>query len=520
MKAPLTSAANQEVIMRTPLSPLLLAASLVGVPMARAQDHDHAAGDAQAIGQVTFDTSCAANVAEEFNSAVAMLHSFWYPASEKAFQAIAEKEPDCAMAHWGVAMSRFHPLWERPGPEDIRVGQAALDKAQAAGAATDRERGYIEALQQFYENADQVDHLDRLIAYEKAMGELHARYPNDSEAAVFRALAILGVAYSSPPDETYARQLEAGAILNPILAAQPDHPGVAHYIIHSHDYPELVDRALEAARRYAEIAPDAPHALHMPSHIFTRLGLWDESIASNRAASASARKDDWIGEELHTLDYLTYAHLQRGEEQEARAILETLPAIEAGAPNYFAGLYATAAIPARFAVERRQWSEAAKLDVPADVFPGGSFCWAEATLYYARGLGAARTGQLDLAHRSIADLEACKAALLDGGEPLWADQVEVQRRAVAASVAWAEGDKDGALTMMRSAADLEDTTDKHPVTPGAIVPARELLGEMLLEIGEPVEAHEAFAATLAMSPNRMRALEGAAQAAERVAEVD
>ena len=304
------------------------------------------------------------------------------------------------------------------------------------------------------------------------------------------------------------------------LAAQPDHPGVAHYIIHSHDYPELADRALDAARRYAEIAPDAPHALHMPSHIFTRLGLWDESIASNRAASSSARKDGWVGEELHTLDYLTYAYLQIGQEDQARAILETLPAIEAGAPNWFAGLYATAAIPARFAVERREWSEAATLDVPNEIFRGGSSCWAEATLYYARGLGAARTDQLDLAHRSIADLESCKTALLDGGEALWADQIEVQRRAVAAWVALAEGDAEQALTLMHSAADLEDTTDKHPVTPGAIVPARELLGEMLLELGEPAEAHSAFEATLAMAPNRMRAMEGVERASARMGAVD
>lgn len=504
--------------MRTPLSSLLLAASLVVVPLARAQDHEHATADAEAIGEVTFQTSCSADVADAFNRSVAMLHSFWYPTSEKAFRAIAEQEPDCAMAHWGIAMSRFHPLWERPGPDDIRVGQAALDAARDAGAATEREREYIEALQRFYADADRVDHLDRLTAYEKAMGHLHERYPDDSEAAVFHALAILGVAYSSPPDETYARQLEAGAILNPILAAQPDHPGVAHYIIHSHDYPELADRALDAARRYAEIAPDAPHALHMPSHIFTRLGLWDESIASNRAASSSARKDGWVGEELHTLDYLTYAYLQIGQEDQARAILETLPAIETGAPNWFAGLYATAAIPARFAIERRKWSEAATLDVPNEIFRGGSSCWAEATLYYARGLGAARTDQLDLAHRSIADLEACKAALLDGGEALWADQVEVQRRAVAAWVALAEGDKESALTLMRSAADLEDTTDKHPVTPGAIVPARELLGEMLLETGKPAEAREAFEATLAMAPNRARAMEGAARAGDRIAD--
>ncbi|MFQ5666549.1 MAG: hypothetical protein ACE5I7_08960 [Candidatus Binatia bacterium] len=268
--------------------PLLLTGLLAVVPAGRAAEHQHPAGDAHTLGQVAFSTSCTAEVREDFNRAVARLHSFWYQASEKAFAAVARKDPSCALAYWGIAMSRFHQLWGKPRPENVRVGQAALEKAKLVGAKSERERGYISALGQLYKDANKVDHLDRMVAYERAMEKLSRRYSDDSEAAIFYALALLGTAYASPPDRTYARQHKAGAILEKIFATQPHHPGVAHYIIHSYDYPPLAGRALRAARRYAKIAPQAPHALHMPSHIFTRLGLWQESIASNRAAAAAA----------------------------------------------------------------------------------------------------------------------------------------------------------------------------------------------------------------------------------------
>ncbi|MCH8948428.1 MAG: hypothetical protein IH789_12525 [Acidobacteria bacterium] len=497
---------------------VLLLGLLAVVLTARAQEHQHPAGDVQKLGQVVFSTSCTAEVQEDFNRAVAMLHSFWYQTSEKAFAAVAQKDPSCAMAYWGIAMSRFHQLWEKPSPEDVRVGQTALEKAKTVGAESEREHGYINALEQFYKDADKLDHLAQMVAYEKAMEEQYRRYADDSEAAIFYALALLGTAYSSPPDKTYARQKKAGAILEKIFATQPNHPGVAHYIIHSYDYPPLAGRALEAARRYAKIAPEAPHALHMPSHIFTRLGLWQESIASNRAAAAAAHKDQWIGEELHATDYLTYAYLQGAQDGEARRILEELPKLREQLreddSNYHAGVYATAAIPARYTVERRQWKEAAVLAAPADVFPGSNSCWAEASLYFARGLGAVLTGELADARHSIEQLEHCREVLLQANEELWVDLVEVQRRAVAAWLALAEGEKGEALAMMRSAADLEDSTDKPPITPGAIVPARELLGEMLAELERPAEALREYEAVLDNSPNRFNALYGAARAAE------
>jgi hypothetical protein len=344
---------------------------------AAGQEPERPAADTQALGQTSFFTSCTSEVREDFDRAVAMLHSFWYHAAEQAFGAVASEDPSCAMAYWGVAMSRFRQLWETPGPEGLRVAEAALEKARAVESTSERERAYIAALERFYRDANEVDHLERVLAYEGAMRELHERYPDDSEAAIFHALALLAAASASPPDRTFARQNEAAAILEGILAEQPDHPGVTHYLIHSSDYPPLAGRALEAARRYAKIAPGAPHALHMPSHIFTRLGLWQESIASNRAASAAAREDGWIGEELHTTDYLAYAYLQGAQDQEAERIVELLPArrqeLSEGDSNYWAGVYAAAAIPARYAVERRQWADGEGRELrPANLEGGGT----------------------------------------------------------------------------------------------------------------------------------------------------
>ncbi|HSC77461.1 MAG TPA: hypothetical protein VLB32_02760, partial [Candidatus Acidoferrales bacterium] len=455
---------------------------------ARAQGHQHQhepeSGDAQKLGRVVFPTSCSAEAQQDFNRAVAMLHSFWYPAAEKAFAELVQREPACGMAYWGVAMSRFHPLWTKLSPADVEAGQAALEKARAR-VKTERERDYVNALARMYENADKVEHLARLQAYEKAMEEVQRKHADDSEAAIFYALSLLGTAYWSPADKTYARQKKAGAILEKIFVQQPNHPGVAHYIIHSYDYPPLAEQALPAARAYAKIAPDAPHALHMPSHIFTRRGYWQESIASNQASAASAHKYNWVGQELHAMDYLTYAYLQGAQDDEARKMQERLSELQKGVNGDFAGLYGAAASPSRYAVERRQWKEAAALPVPEGVFRGGATCWAEATLYFARGLGAARTGDAAGAREAIQQLERCREALAAANDKLWGAQVDVQRGVVAAWLALAEGKKDEALAQMRATADLEDGTDKHPVTPGAVVPARELLGEMLLELKRP-----------------------------------
>lgn len=496
--------------------------TLVLVPgaLARSGQHEHQveSGDPEQLGEVHFPVSCNAAAQQEFNRAVAMLHSFWYYEAEKAFSGVAQKDPDCAMAYWGIAMSRFRQLWTKPDAEDLRVAQEALQKAKTAGTPSKRERNYINALEQFYQGADQVDYLTRKKEYENAMEELAQRYAEDAEATIFYALALLGTAYFSPKDATYARQRKAGALLERIFAKQPNHPGVAHYIIHSYDYPPLADRALEAARRYAKIAPEAPHALHMPTHIFTRLGLWDESIASNRAAAAAARKEQWVGEELHATDYLTYAYLQLAQDSEVGRILKRLPEqrerLRDDDTNYSAGLYAAGAIPARFAVERRQWKGAAALALPVDFFPGGRLCWAEATLYFARGLGAGHTGKLEEARRSLGQLEQCKEVLRQANEKLWMDRVEVQRRAVAAWLRLAEGEEDEALAMMRAAADLEDSTDKPPTMPGPLVPARELLGEMLLGLQRPADARREFEKVLDDSPNRLNAVYGAGRAAE------
>ncbi|MCI0403984.1 MAG: hypothetical protein L0212_10745, partial [Acidobacteria bacterium] len=486
----------------------------------RAQEHQHQpeAGDAQKLGRVVFPTSCTTEAQADFNRAVAMLHSFWYQAAEKAFVGVAEKDPDCALAYWGVAMSRFHPIWEKLSPEDAATGQAALVKARAA-ARTDRERDYIRALAQFYTDADKAEHLSRLALYENAMAKVRERNADDPEAAIFYSLSLLGTAYSSPPDKTYARQKKAGAILEKIFAEQPEHPGVAHYIIHSYDYPPLAERALTAARAYAKIAPAAPHALHMPSHIFTRRGYWEESISSNRAAAAAAHKDNWIGEELHAMDYLTYAYLQGAQDGEAKTILSARPELQKGELSYFAGLYATAAMPARYAVERREWVEAATLKTPEGVFPGGAACWAEANLDFARGLAWARLGAITRTRESMQALQECEQSLLQVNDKLWGAQVEVQRQTVAAWLALLLEENEEAVRLMRAAADLEDSADKHPVTPGAVVPARELLGEMLLELKYPAEAAlREFETALLASPNRFRSLYGAARAAELAGE--
>ncbi len=478
------------------------------------EEHQHAAAGPERLGEVRFPISCDASVQPMFIRAVALLDSFWYEKAEQAFNAVAEKDPSCGMAYWGAAMTHYHPLWVPPTPLDLKSGRAAVEKAKASGAGTERERDYIAAVEVFYKDYDKLDHLTRVLAYEKAMEQLHSRYPEDSEAAVFYALALLGTATALPPDKTLARQKKAGEIVEKLFALEPGHPGLAHYIIHSYDYPPLAARALGAARRYAKIAPDSPHALHMPSHIFTRLGLWEDSISSNLASARAARAADSPGDELHAMDYLMYAYLQTAQDRQARKLLDRMPPL--GKPTlaiYFAGVYATPTIAARYALERRQWSEAAALSVPAGL-PGGRYSWAEASVYFARGLGAARTGDQAGAGESAGKLESVRNLLAQLGEKYWADQVEIQRRSVGAWLARAEGKNDEALGLMRSAAELEDSTEKHPVTPGAIIPARELLGQMLLESNQPAQALEAFQATLRAAPRRFNALYGAARAAE------
>jgi len=440
-----------------------------------------------------------------------MLHSFWYQKSAETFAAIAKQDPSCGMAQWGVAMSHYRQLWDLPTPADLNAGWAAVEAAKSANVKTQRERDYISAVEVFYKDSDKLDHRTRAQAYEKDMEQLQARYPEDREAQIFYALALR--ANAPPSDKTYANQKKASAILQKILAEQPDHPGLAHYIIHCDDYPSLAAQALDAARRYAKIAPDAPHALHMPSHIFTRLGLWQESIDSNLASAAAARKNGLAGDGLHAADYLVYAYLQTGQDREARKILDSLAHVQPGDAAYFAGLYAIASIPARFAVERHNWSEAAALTLPPNTFPGGRYLWTEGDLYFARALGAARMRDVDAARSALQQLTSLRDNLLHEENRYSAEQVDIQREVVTAWISLAEGKTDDALHQMRAAADHEDATEKLPVTPGPIIPARELLGEMLLASKQPAAALDAFESALQAAPNRLNSLYGAAQSA-------
>ena len=474
--------------------------------------HEHPAGDPTKLGRVDFPVSCAPSIQAQFNSAVAMLHSFWYEKAEETFAAVAEKDPTCGMAYWGIAMTYYHQKWQAPGPEDLKAGRTYVEKAKLVGAKTQRECDYIAAIEAFYDDSNKIDHATRALAYEKAMQQVQARYPDDHEAAIFHALALLATA--PPTDKTYVNQKNAGAILEPLFVEQPDHPGIAHYIIHAYDYPPLAAGALDAARRYAKIAPDSPHALHMPSHIFTRLGLWQESIDSNLASAASAKKNNAPGDELHARDYLIYAYLQGAQDREAKKLLDSLPAGRASDPAYMTWLYAMGTSPARYAVERHQWAEAAALVIPAHTFPGGRWAWTEANLHFARSLGLCHTRKLVAARMEVQKLASLRDTLAGIGEKYWADQVEIQHESAKAWITFAEGNSDEALRQMRFAAEHEDRTDKHPVTPGVILPARELLGEMLLELKQPAQAMNEFEGVLRIAPNRFNALAGAARAAK------
>jgi len=425
-----------------------------------------------------------------------------------------------------VAMANVHPIWAPPVAAELKSGSEAAEKAKAIGAKSDRERAYIDAINAYYADADKLDHLKRLEAWEKATSAVAAANPADHEAAIFDALVLIGIGTAQPWDKTYAHQKKGAEILNRILPLEPNHPGIAHYLIHSFDYPELATLALPAARSYAKLAPASPHALHMPSHIFTRLGLWDESIASNLASAEAAH--NYVArvmpgaasfDELHAVDYLVYAYLQRGEFDKARALRDKLAAVaKVDNPN-FAAAYALAAVPARYALERREWKEAAALTVPATV-PWEKYPYAPANIHFAVALGAARSNQLDAARQAVQRLAAIHQALLDQKDRQWADRIEIQRLAAAAWIAHAEKRDDEGLKLMHAAADLEASTDKHPVTPGAVLPARELLAEMLLELGRPAESLAEAEHALRDAPNRYNALRLAEQAAERAGKTD
>lgn len=498
---------------------LLLAVSALS--LIAAQDSHH--GHGPQLGEVSFETTCKAEADARFRDGLGWLHSFEYEQAARTFAEAAAADPQCGIAQWGVAMSYYHPLWAPPSAAELEKGRHAVAAARAAGAKSAREQAYVGALETFYRDSDRLDHKARALAYAEAMGRLHERYPQDREAAIFHALSLIA-AGTMDKDPGFAREKEAGAILNQVLALAPDHPGVSHYLIHSFDYPPLAALALPAARRYAGIAPASPHAQHMPSHIFVRLGLWDEAIQSNTASEAASRAfakaqglPDSSSERLHAMDYLAYGYLQTGQDGRAERVLADLNAIGRADPPIFTVAYAATAIPARLALERRQWKEAASLALQDNVrklAPLDSFTWGDAHIHFARAVGAARSGSAADARGEVAKLKAIEQALtIPPGSYDWRTQVAIERQVAEAWLAHAEGRKEEAASLMRAAATLDDATEKHPVTPGAVLPAREQLGELLLEMGRPKEALVEYEASLARAPRRLAGLYGAARAA-------
>ncbi|MFO1162286.1 MAG: hypothetical protein U1E60_25835 [Reyranellaceae bacterium] len=460
------------------------------------------------LGTVRFETSCSPEAQKLFDKAMLYQHSFWYRASQRTFEEVLKKDPECGIAYWGIALSLLWNPHSAPPVKNLADGSAALTKGKSVGAKTQRERDYLDALWVMYADYDKVDHRTRLVAYAKAMEQLALRYPNDDEAQIHYALALNTSA--SPSDKTYANQLEGGALLEPIFRRQPNHPGVAHYLIHLYDYPPIAEKGLDAARRYAKIAPAAAHAQHMPSHIFTRLGYWDESIASNVESARVAKEDGETSDQLHGMDYLVYANLQLGQDRKAKAAIDEMLAVKGVPEAYLAGPYALAASPARYAIERGDWKAAAALPVRPSSLPQ-----VQAITYFARALGAARSGDPAAAKADVAKLVELRDKLRDAKDAYWSEQVEIQRQIASAWVLYAEGSYDEALKAMSAAADAEDRTEKHPVTPGVPKPARELYGVMLLERGMAAEALVAFEVTLKKEPNRLGAYVGAAKAAEK-----
>jgi tetratricopeptide (TPR) repeat protein len=500
----------------------------VGRSTAAQETHPHKHDPSEKIGKVNFTVSCTPLAQTQFNRAVAWLHSFEYEEAEKAFTEVTVTDARCGMGFWGIAMSGYHPLWTPPTAEEIKKGSSAIEKAKAVGARTQREQDYIAAIEIFYKDADKLDHRTRSFAYSKAIEQLYQRNPSDTEAGVFYALTLIATGAMSN-DKSYVSEKKAAQILNNVLAREPQHPGVTHYLIHSYDYPALAELALPAAQSYAKIAPASAHARHMPSHIFIRLGLWQEAIRSNLDAKAAAKefavRNNLSGvwdEQFHAMDYLAYAYLQGAQDKQALGVLDELNKMPKAEPETFKVAYAFTAVPARYALERRRWDEAAKLALPSNAlrtFPWQRFRWAEAQIHFARAIGAARTGDRSSAQQDIEKLSAIRKELVEvkGGYD-WAKQVEIERLIASAWLAHAEGKNEESLRLMREAADLDDATDKHPVTPGSLLPAREQLGELLLEMKQPAAALLAFETSLRTAPNRFNGVYGAARAARLAAD--
>lgn len=472
------------------------------------------------FGSVDFDVTCNKKIKNNFNLAIELLHSFEYDESEKVFAKIIDETPDCAMAYWGVAMCNFHALWTPPTEAELIKGEKAIQIAKSIANKSARESGYINALGLFYKDWNTTNHLTRCVNWENAMEKLHTSYPDDKEAAIFYALSLDAAA--NPKDKTYANQKKAGAILEALYKVEPNHPGVIHYIIHTYDYPELAVIALPAARRYAEVAPSSTHALHMPSHIFTRLGLWDECISSNlksiETAQCYAEQADIPGhwdEELHSLDYLVYAYLQKGDNANAEKQVEYLSTINNVYPVNFKVAYAFAAIPCRYVLENKQWKEAAVLETHPANFSWTAFPWQEAIIHFTRLLGNVHTENINAAKLELAKLNQLHDTLEKQKDSYKSTEVSIQIKAGEAWIEFASGDKKDAVNIMKLAADMEDSTGKHPVTPGEVLPARELLGDMFRQMNENQNALQAYEAVLKQCPNRFNSLYGAGKAAEK-----
>jgi tetratricopeptide (TPR) repeat protein len=475
-----------------------------------AQEHSHP--PPERLGTVSFATSCAPAVAHDFERSVALLHSFAYEAAQKGFLAVAKADPTCAMAHWGAAMAYWHQLWSPPDADDLSNGREEIARAQQLSVRSERERQFIAAAAAFFHDSDHTPHPVRANAYVQAMQKAAQSNPKDTETQVFYALALIAIA--APEDRSHAKQKQAVAILEPIYEAHPDHPGVAHYLIHANDSTEMAARGLAAARAYSKIAPSAPHALHMPSHIFTRLGLWDDSIASNSAARAAARGQGDVGEELHAMDYLTYAYLQRGRTNDAQQVVASLKDMGSLMGKDFKVGYAATAMPIRLSMEEHKWDAAVTLQPLPESPPNIA-----ALVYWARAEAKSRSGHPKDADEDIAELKKCQQRLQAAGNTYWATQTAVLTQEAVAWQSAASSHVDEAVKTLRQAADAEDAVEKLPLTPGPIVPAREQLADLLLSLNQPQEALKEYQAALVSAPGRRGALTGAVQAADLMGDV-
>lgn len=476
------------------------------------------------FGQVDFEMTCNQNVKGDFNTAVELLHSFEYAEAEKVFSKIIEVAPECAMGYWGVAMCSFHPLWEPPTDADLRKGAKAIEIGNSIQRKSERESEYIDAVAAYYLNWNITNPDVRARNFEKAMEQLHAKYPDDKEAAIFYALSLDAAA--NPMDKSYANQKKAGEILNALYIKEPNHPGIIHYIIHTYDYPQIASLGLDAAQRYARVAPSSSHALHMPSHIFVRLGLWDDCIKSNIQSVSAAKcyaessgiKAHW-DEELHGLDYLVYAYLQKGDNSSARDQLKYINGIDSVYPLNFKSAYTFAAVPCRVALENKNWKEAANVQLHRN-FPWYKFPWQESIIHFTRLLGNAHLGNMEAAKVELDKLNELHDALEKLTDINRTKAVAIQIKAGEAWVELAKGKKSEALSLMKNAADMEDSTSKHPVTPGEVRPARELFADMLLQLKENDKALQAYETVLQNNPNRFNSLYGAAVASQRKGDVN